>query len=389
MTFSSPILDVAIGMIFIYLSMSLICSAINEMIEAKLKNRATDLEKGIRGLFAEQDVGRSKQKADEGAAEEDPKQKADKAAADQRDKAAIVRQLYAHPLVNGLFQGGYDAKPIVRSSYLRSTKLPSYIPNKNFAGALLDIIVNPSESTSSSVVTIETLRSAVTKVENPIVKRALNSFLAAAGNDIDKVRASVEAWFDSSMERVAGWYKRRTQWILLILGLAFAIVLNVNTLTVAQRLWTDPVVRSAIADQASAKVKAGLGDSRTTKERIKANVETLEDIGLPMGWSQKFSDMYGVKDTCKIGDWVYPLLKALFGWVLTAWAVSFGAPFWFDLLNKFLTIRSTVKPQDKAPAPATPAPPATSVQISGPTVPGPGSFRPNEWAKGEPQEGML
>jgi hypothetical protein len=75
--------------------------------------------------------------------------------------------------------------------------------------------------------------------------------------------------------------------------------------------------------------------------------------------------------------------------VLTAWAVSFGAPFWFDLLNKFLTIRSTVKPQDKAPAPATPAPPATSVQISGPTVPGPGSFRPNEWAKGEPQEGML
>jgi hypothetical protein len=375
MTFSSPILDVAIGMIFIYLSMSLICSAINEMIEAKLKNRATDLEKGIRELFAEQDVGSPEQKPDTAVT------------ADQKDKTPIVQQLYAHPLVNGLFRGGYDAKPIVWSSYWRSTNLPSYIPNKNFAAALLDVVVNPSESTSSSVITIETLRSAVSKMQNATVKRALDSFLATARGDIDKVRGNIEAWFDSSMERVAGWYKRRTQWILLILGLAVTIALNVNTLTVAQRLWTDPVLRTSIADEASAKVKAGLGD---TDKRIKDNVETLEKTGLPMGWSGGFAGMYGTdKTTCPSG-WVYACLRALFGWVLTAWAVSFGAPFWFDLLNKFLTIRSTVKPQEKAPESAAPTPPAATVQISGPVAPlGTGSFRPNEWAKGDAQEGIL
>src|SRR5262249_40598116 len=39
-----------------------------------------------------------------------------------------------------------------------------------------------------------------------------------------------------------------------------------------------------------------------------------------------------------------------FGWVLTAVAVSLGAPFWFDVLNKFMVIRSTVKPYEKSPA---------------------------------------
>ena len=37
------------------------------------------------------------------------------------------------------------------------------------------------------------------------------------------------------------------------------------------------------------------------------------------------------------------------GWLLTALAVSMGAPFWFDLLNKFIVIRSTVKPKEKSP----------------------------------------
>ena len=49
--FNSGILDVAIGLIFIYLLLSLIASAANEMIERWLKNRATDLERGIRELL--------------------------------------------------------------------------------------------------------------------------------------------------------------------------------------------------------------------------------------------------------------------------------------------------------------------------------------------------
>ncbi len=34
------------------------------------------------------------------------------------------------------------------------------------------------------------------------------------------------------------------------------------------------------------------------------------------------------------------------GWILTAVAISMGAPFWFDMLNKVVAVRSSVKPQD-------------------------------------------
>ncbi len=314
--FGSAIFEVAIGLVFIYLLMSLICSAVNEMIEAKLKNRATDLEKGIRELLAE------------------------------KDGTGIVQQLYEHPLICALFGGDYVPKPITRCSYLKNTNTPSYIPARNFAGALMDIVMNPSgETPSTSPITIETLRDAVAKIDNLPVKRALSSFVATAGNDIDKVRKGVEAWFDGTMERVGGWYKRRTQWILLALGLAISIVLNVNTLTIAQHLWIDPPLRNAVVAQASAQQPVSESDQNDAEARLTANTKALESLGLPVGWSCNDSVVRAIKESTTASGVVYAIVCALLGWLLTAAAISFGAPFWFDLLSKFLVIRSTVKPQ--------------------------------------------
>lgn len=39
----------------------------------------------------------------------------------------------------------------------------------------------------------------------------------------------------------------------------------------------------------------------------------------------------------------------LFGWLATALAATLGAPFWFDVLNRIMVIRSTVKPHQKSP----------------------------------------
>src|SRR5215470_19866386 len=54
--FSSAILDTAIGVIFIFLLLSLLCSAVAEGIEAFMRNRATDLERGIRELITKQET---------------------------------------------------------------------------------------------------------------------------------------------------------------------------------------------------------------------------------------------------------------------------------------------------------------------------------------------
>jgi hypothetical protein len=308
--FGSVIIEVAIGLVFVYLLLSLICSAVNEMIEAKLKNRATDLEKGIRELLSE------------------------------KDGKGIMEKMYAHPLICGLFEGVYKPKDrVTPGDYMRKTTLPSYIPSRNFALALMDTVMDPSGKGSLPHSTVNELRTAIGGIENPAVKRALNSFISHAGDDVDAVRQSIEAWFDSGMERVAGWYKRRTQWILLGLGLAVSIILNVNTLTVAEHLWTDPALRAVVTEQAKT-----YGQGENKFESIKNQINSL---GLPIGWSKEDPGMNAVSAWASPASVVYGILRIILGWLLTAGAISFGAPFWFDLLNKFLLIRSTVKPDEK------------------------------------------
>src|SRR5438045_6157696 len=93
--FGSTILDAAIGIIFIYLLVSLVISAINELIAAMLKSRAENLSQGIQALL------------------QDPAQ------------AGWVARLYQHPLIQSL------SPP---------NSKPSYIPSRTFALALLDLI---------------------------------------------------------------------------------------------------------------------------------------------------------------------------------------------------------------------------------------------------------
>src|SRR3989442_6673446 len=114
----SDILDIAIGLIFVYLLLSLICSAINELIEGLLKARAANLERGIRELLA------------------DP------------EGTGLVKAIYDHPLICGLFKGTYDPGKAKKRMWT-STNLPSYLPPRNFALALMDAVL-PATSTTPS-----------------------------------------------------------------------------------------------------------------------------------------------------------------------------------------------------------------------------------------------
>jgi len=318
--FNSGILDVAIGLVFIFLLLSLICSAINEIIESRLKMRAADLEKGIRGFLHDQ------------------------------DGTGLAQQIYTHPLVFGLFQGNYNPQ--------ESSNLPSYIPSRNFALALMDIILPANPTTISGAAgaigplaaatspsgggappsPLQALRNAIGSLNNPSVEQALRTLVDAAGDDISKARENIEGWFDSAMDRITGWYKRRTQWIVLILGLAVAIAVNVDTISMARNLSHDTAIRNSLVAAAQEYAKAPQDTGKVTippETRVKTNLNLIQKHGLPIGWN--WGDERTVpKET---GGW---LLKIL-GWLLTAIAISLGAPFWFDLLNKFMTARSTLK----------------------------------------------
>lgn len=326
---NSGILDVAIGLVFIFLLLSLICSAINEMIEACLKMRATDLEKGIREFLYDQ------------------------------DGTGLAQKIYEHPLVFGLYKGNYNPQ--------RSSNLPSYIPPRNFALALMDIILPAAKTTLSGAAgatvlppaaqpsspgsgtppsSLQPLRDGISSIKNPKVEQALMTLVDAAGNDINKARENIESWFNNANERIGGWYKRRTQWIVLVLGLAMAIAVNADTITIARSLSSDTAMRNSLVAAAQEYAKtppAPASEKATPEDRLKKNLKEIQKLGLPIGWNLgEEQDVRSIPPFKPFppGAW---LLKIL-GWVLTAMAISLGAPFWFDLLNKFMNTRSTLKP---------------------------------------------
>lgn len=173
---------------------------------------------------------------------------------------------------------------------------------------------------------------------------SLESLWDRAGSDLSNFRKEVEDWFDREMARVSGWYSRWAQWIMILVALVLVIALNVSAVTVGKALWADPTLRAKAADAAAHVVSPSTTTATetaptatTVAQAPHADSQTLEGIGLPIGWNA----------TAWPGlDW-YLVLHFL-GLVMVAIAASFGAPFWFDLLNRLVNLRAGGKPPPTA-----------------------------------------
>lgn len=199
---------------------------------------------------------------------------------------------------------------------------------------------------------------------------ALTPLLEDAAGDIDRCRQRVETWFNDGMDRVSGAYKRHTLAWQAAIGLALAIGMNVDTLHITRSLWRDRALRQAIVAQAESVAQAPQpAGGRAEVSAIRAQVQSL---GLPIGWRACGLGSDGVAAPsletpllwCAAGGWNWiGLLPMLVGWCLTASAVSLGAPFWFDILRRFVSIRSAGKaPAERAAGPEATAPGTASRQ---------------------------
>ena len=162
------------------------------------------------------------------------------------------------------------------------------------------------------------------------------------------------------MDRVSGWYKRRSQRSLFLVGLLTAMGLNIDTITIVRELSESSALRQAALSAAeksvaapSQKPAAGVLDADYERAR-----NAITAIGYPVGWTPPpqlracagGEDKPGVLGNCKGVPLALAAAGALAGWIATALAIMLGAPFWFDVLNKFMVIRSTVKSYEKSPS---------------------------------------
>ena len=312
--FNSTVLDVAIGLVFVYLLLAIICSAINEWISSWLNLRAKNLKSAITQLLDGQpgSVG-------------------------GQDVNWFLKQFYGHPLIAGMHKQGTAG----------DAGHPAYLPSRAFATVVMDIATQDPAKPNQGAISFEDLEKGIGNLPPGDVRTALLAVIQNADKDLTKAQRNIETWFDDTMERMGGWYKRKAQILTIVVAAVLVVAANADTLRITYILWRNPTQRAQMVEAAKARAAKTDGASHETDKT------ELQDLDSLLGWGSK--DKTDQAEECwKV--WA----RRLLGWFLTIVAVSLGAPFWFDLLNKVVNLRNAgSKPKTAEDAP--PKPPAPAV----------------------------
>ncbi|MBN3871935.1 MAG: hypothetical protein HWQ23_17090 [Nostoc sp. JL33] len=373
------VVDITLGLVFIYLILSLLASEIQELIATFLQWRAKHLKNSIELL-----VG--------GGSESEE--------SDITKARNLVQKLYNDPLINTLNQ---QAKERVEKQFRETTKssskkalgekqsAPSYLASETFAITLLDTlkipqlinyVKHPSDEVktnlhmilasykelqtginapnSEAYKTIQTIYGDIDQkfvdfvnqeLPNDVPDNLINSLRVLAQRsrikvgdlteEINQFKNEVETWFDRSMDRASGVYKRNAKGVAIIIGISIAILTNTDTFHLIKRLSQDSVIRSTITQSASQRTDY-IKDPEARREIEKL----LGNASVPIGW-QNINQQFELLDTSEsnqgnvllIRSW--QVLKLICGWIVSGLAIAMGAPFWFDILNKVINVRNT------------------------------------------------
>jgi hypothetical protein len=313
-----PALEVVIGLSFIFFVFSLVASSVTEWVATKLNWRSRMLEVGIENIFSGSDSI-----TDEGVEH--------------------AQEFWQHPLIQALARPKSEQPPKPQNGAAaaapapRSQPRPSYVPSRTFVLALLDLGARAhatkqhGDAVTEAQIAKVKLLDAIGAIHNKTMQQALMTLYREAEGDARRFRRNAEQWFDDSMERVSGWYKRHAQRALIIAGLVIVLALNVDTIQIATTLWRDDAARAVLVKQAEQASQRGSPGTNGEKAASK--------LPVPIGWTASFGQAPG-----EFPDTFGSVLSKLLGLAITVVALTFGAPFWFDLLSKFVRVRGTGAP---------------------------------------------
>jgi hypothetical protein len=317
---SFPILDVVVGLGFLYLLFALACTALNEVIASAFNRRAKLLRQGVGQLL---------------------------------DDAELTARVFDHPSIKS-----------ISHSARKKTNGPSYIPGDRFAEVLTDILTGDDRPLNDKAA----LDAGIDAQKAPL-KRQLKALHAVAKGDPDAFRKGVAEWFNEGMDRVTGWYKRGVQRQTYAMAILVVLALNLDSVHLINRLWSDAGFRTAAVEQARARIAAtGVaevpvveytgGDSPDAGEPVLTGMTSLTESETKLltslrGWADDRSrlkaDLVLKGDTLGVRSaWLaWTAVGHLPGWIITVLAIGLGAPFWFDFLNRFMNLRNAGRAADE------------------------------------------
>jgi hypothetical protein len=319
----TTIVSFAVSMAFLFLMFSAACSAIQEIVANALRWRAKTLEKGLAGLFLSNE---------------------------------FKEGLYKTPLIEGL------CSP---NTIGNLTKKPSYIPSATLAMAVLHLAQEKNMNLTGPAAALATTDS-LAKTES------LLRTILRGSTTVEEQKAKLEDWYNDSMDRISGWYKRKSHMTLWIIGVVICLAFNADSIALGNAFWNDPTLRAAINEAATDYVKNAPSTEEPKDSFVRLNKVRQQMTTIPLGWCRVSSttDLQGVcwpnlagsirvrtpvdvplgdprRVVGGVSEW---LLWKLVGIALTALAISQGAPFWFDLLQKIVNLRLGGNPPPTAAA---------------------------------------
>ncbi len=176
---------------------------------------------------------------------------------------------FGGPLVNSLATG---------------KKLPSYIGSGTFASALVDLLAHGEEDQAANLVRRAS--------DAPELERAIRALSRSGAKTVADLRTEIAVWFDDSMNRVSGWYRRQTQLIIFIIGAFVTVFANASTVHVARDLWKDDAMRYSVAQEA-----ISLASTTQSPGSLQDPDSLLHSF--PAGWEDE--DPFGWREA--VPDW--------------------------------------------------------------------------------------
>jgi len=294
-------LQVVIGLVFVLLLLSLLATTMMELIASAFSLRGKNLERALKNML------------------------------DATDMDERVLQAFKN---NALYKQ-------LSYRYGKKRYAPSYISDKSFESIFMEVLLEGKG--------FDALQEQVDTLPEGDLRKVLQQFLHEADGDAEAFKNRIRTWYNDIMDRASGWYKRNAQKILVGVGFFIAVVFNADTLAIYERLESDPETLQMVltlaedyadgrsgAEIAAPDASPAFNESLDKLEELVNN--QIESVKSPLGLGWKNVDWSEV-------GW-YDVLIKLLGWIVTALAVSLGAPFWFDLLRKLVNIRNAGKKPD-------------------------------------------
>lgn len=336
------ILDVAIGLIFVFLLLSLFATIVNEWIAQWTSLRAKTLKRGVVELLGDKRWTKILEATEAKALLESTEGKA--LAESLRKVHSFADDFYKHPLIESLRKGTSEPSYIASGTFAR-TVIDLLRTRAAAAGVRIsetdDLVAGFSRMTADARGALSTLE-AGKKIDPKLAEdikglldgtaltRVVETLTVDTLATVDDLQKRLAAWFDEGMERVAGWYKRYLQYVGFGIGLLVATAFNADAINMASVLAREPAMRTALVESAASAAK----DCKTAADCKAIDVvKSLQnkDRLLPFGW---YAEYQPSRDLGAALLWLAGLL-------ITALATTLGAPFWFDLLKKLVNIRTS------------------------------------------------